>query len=196
MADISTGDAEGKRRRQAASQTPPIFLLTGTPGAGKSSIANRLMRRFPFGLHIPVDDLREWVASGLADPVPVWTDETTRQFTLARRAACYTARLYADAGFAVVVDDVIFPDEAEELFAAPLSGYFLHKFLLQPNVEAALLRNAHRTNKSYNTASLVELIRTIHNMMPASAYVEKGWTVIDSTHLGVEETVDAILSRI
>ena len=49
----------------------PIFLLSGTPGAGKSSVATALMQHFEFGLHIPVDDLREWVVSGLADPVPI-----------------------------------------------------------------------------------------------------------------------------
>ena len=45
-----------------------IVLITGTPGAGKSVTAAALMRRFPFGLHIPVDDLREWVVSGISAP--------------------------------------------------------------------------------------------------------------------------------
>lgn len=171
-------------------------MITGTPGAGKTSVATALMRRFPFGLHIPVDDLREWVVSGLADPVPVWMDETTRQFRIARQAASHTARLYASEGFAVAIDDVIFPHEAEEMFARPLSDFTLHKVLLQPNVEAALSRNATRTNKSFDTAGLAGLIRKIHDMMPASVYARAGWTIIDSTHLGVEETVDEILKRI
>jgi chloramphenicol 3-O-phosphotransferase len=178
------------------SQRKPIFLITGTPGAGKTSAATMLMRRFPFGLHIPVDDLREWVVSGLADPVPTWTDETTRQFHLARQAASYTARLYADAGFAVAIDDVVFPDEAEALFVAPLSGYTLRKVLLRPGVEMALSRNAQRTNKSYNTAGLVETIRNVHEMMPPETFARMGWIVIDSTYLSLEETVDEILKHI
>src|SRR5947209_3291908 len=32
----------------------PIFLITGAPGTGKTSVATALMRRFPYGLHIPV----------------------------------------------------------------------------------------------------------------------------------------------
>ena len=69
----------------------PLFLITGAPGVGKSVTAAALMRRFPFGLHIPVDDLREWVVSGIAQPVPEFTEETARQFRLARSAAAQVA---------------------------------------------------------------------------------------------------------
>ena len=46
------------------------------------------MRRFPFGLHIPVDDLREWVVSGISQPVPEFTAETGRQFHSGARRGC------------------------------------------------------------------------------------------------------------
>jgi predicted ATPase len=81
----------------------PIYFLTGAPGAGKSTLAVALLRHFEFGIHIPVDDLREWVVSGISHPLP-WTDETSRQFILAENAACDLAIRYQDAGFAVVID--------------------------------------------------------------------------------------------
>ena len=51
----------------------PIFLISGTPASGKSSVSLALMRRFARGVHLAVDDLREMVISGIAHPVPEWT---------------------------------------------------------------------------------------------------------------------------
>ena len=178
------------------SQSAPIFIITGTPGAGKSSVAAALMRRFPFGLHIPIDDLREWVVSGIAPPVPVWTEETSPQFRLARLAAAQMACLCADAGFAVAIDDVISPAEVQALFEAALPGYSVYKVLLRPVLETALRRNAERANKTFDTVVLDEVIRRLHTSMEESAYTQAGWLVIDNGALDVAETVDIILGRV
>ena len=167
--------------------------MSGVPGSGKSSVCVALMRRFPKGLHVPVDTIREWVVSGIAHPVPVWTTETSRQFMLARRTAAQAARTYAEAGFAVAIDDVIFPDEAEELFVEPLSAFPLYKILLRPSLEVALARNASRTNKSFDTASLIQTIAELHRNMDADHFKASGWAVIDNTNLSIDQTVEQIL---
>ena len=174
---------------------PPIFLITGAPGAGKTTVSTTLMQRFPFGLHIPVDDLRLWVVSGIAHPVPIWTDETTRQFKIARRAAAHTARLYAEAGFAVAIDDVLFPQAADEEFVKPLEGHTVHKVLLRPTLEVALQRNAQRTNKTFDTSLLTDEVRNLHGYMSVPMYERWGWHVIDTSEMSLEDTVEEILSR-
>lgn len=175
-------------------QPPVVYIISGTPGAGKSSVAEALMKRFPKGLHIPMDDLREWVVSGRADPIPTWTSETTRQFALARKSAAHVARVYAEAGFAVAVDDVIFPYEAEALFEEPLVPLPVRKVLLRPNLEAALSRNATRTNKVFDTSVLEGIIRDLDRNLSVGLFHRKGWAVIDSSNHTLEETVDAILA--
>jgi adenylylsulfate kinase-like enzyme len=175
---------------------PVIFLITGAPGTGKTSVATALMQHFPFGLHIPVDDLREWVVSGIAHPIPNWTDETNRQFWLARQAAVQTARLYANAGFVVAIDDIIYPAEAQALYISQLPGYPIGKVVLQPTLDSALERNAQCTNKYYDTTVLTGTIRAIHQSLAAYNFAEAGWLSIDSTNLIVEQTVDEILTHV
>ena len=170
----------------------PIFLITGTPGSGKSSVARALLQRFEFGLHLPVDDLREFVVSGIAHPVPTWTEETGRQFSLARESATSTAKLYATNGFAVVIDDVISSEDVSSIFEPVFAEFDFHKILLQPKLEVALERNRTRTNKNFDPSFLEEPIRQIHAWMSAQK-LPRNWSKLDSSDLSLEQTVAAIL---
>jgi 2-phosphoglycerate kinase len=175
--------------------TPPIFLISGPPGAGKTSVSRALMQRFPFGIHIPTDDFREWVVSGRADPVPAWTDETTRQFLLARRSVAQVVLNYVEAGFAAAIDDIIFPDETLELFEKPFVGQTFFKVLILPAREVMQQRNATRTNKTFDTSILETTIDNLHQVMSSDQFSKEGWIVIDSSQMSLEQTVDEILRR-
>jgi chloramphenicol 3-O-phosphotransferase len=170
----------------------PIFLLTGTPGSGKSSVARALLQRFEFGLHLPVDDLREFVVSGISHPVPNWTEETGRQFRLARESAASTAKLYANNGFAIVIDDVISSDDVSSIFEPLFAEFNFHKILIQPRLEVALERSRTRTNKNFDPSFLEEPIHQIYAWMSAQK-VPHNWLRLDSSELNLEQTVDAIL---
>ncbi len=165
----------------------PIFLISGPPAAGKTTLCDALLARFERGLHLPVDDLRGWVGPGMADSVP-WTDETERQFQIAEGAALGVARHYQTAGFAVAVDHCRNPRRLDESFAVP----GVVKVLLMPDLETNLRRSHTRTNKAFDPHLLDETIAYTNDRYRQD--VGAGWLVIDNAELSVEATVERIMA--
>jgi len=171
-----------------------VWLITGAPGAGKTTVSVALCRRFSLALHIPVDDIREWVRSGFSNPV-AWTAETTRQFALARRGAARIAADYADAGFVAVLDDVVRASELDQ-YTDYLGDTRLRKVLLNPSLETVLVRNAAPGRKPFDPSILEAACRGLHPLLAAENTAEQGWIVVDSTRLNLDETVDAIVRAV
>jgi len=170
---------------------PPIFLISGPPGAGKSSVARALLERFEFGIHLPLDDLREFVVSGIAHPVPTLTPEFGRQYCLSLEAGILLAQLYARNGFAVAIDNVVSVDDAR-VFDTAFQNQPFHKILLLPRLETALERNRTRRNKSFDTSVLKGVIQRIHAEYGGQV-LGADWTVLDTSELSLEQTVKKIL---
>ena len=151
-----------------------------------------MLQRFEFGLHIDVDGIREMVVSGLASPLE-WTDETTRQFELAIRASAAMARVYAEAGFAVVIEGGMDAEMVERALAeAEISDRFVG-VVLQPRLDVALERNRRRTSKAFDTGILEDVMREIDAGL-ADDGARDGWHRIDNSDEHVDATVDRILS--
>ncbi len=171
--------------------SPPIFVITGQLASGKSSLARALLDRFPRGLHIDVDAVREMVTSGLASPLE-WTDETTRQFELAVSAAAAVARIYRSAGFAVAIEGAIDPTSVElALSEAGLDGAWIG-VELHPRVDVAIERNRSRRTKPFDTSILERVIHDIDRDIAAAA-PRKNWTRLDNSEQSVADTTDQVL---
>lgn len=149
------------------------FVLTGPPGAGKTTLASRIAGRISPTLHIPVDDLRSWVASGLSESVP-WTEETERQFQIAEAATLGITQTYAGHGFHVVIDHCRNIDRLNMVFSslAPV------KILVLPALETTLRQNAERQNKDFDPQVLVETIKFTHHAFSNADH--SGWEVLRS----------------
>ncbi len=173
---------------------PPVFLVVGPPAVGKTTTSRALAARFTRSVHVPVDDLRHMVVSGLALPAIEWADELVRQIALARGVAIRMAQDYAASGFAVVLDD--FPDPfllAE--YAAFAARPRTHRVLLLPPREVALRRNRGRSGDGPEGDYIEGALPVAYAIV--EPHVDRlraeGWVVLDTSDLGVEETADAIL---
>ena len=122
-------------------------LLIGPAGAGKTSVAEHWAdhRRVPTA-HISLDDVREWVRSGFADPQSGWNDHSEAQYRLARRTCGFAARNFLANGISCILDDAVFPDRP----VVGLGGWKRHvgpgllPVVLLPGLEIVLERNAER----------------------------------------------------
>jgi chloramphenicol 3-O-phosphotransferase len=173
----------------------PVFLVTGTPGAGKSSVARALAARFSLGIHLDLDSVRLMVVSGFARPGFTWGPEVDLQFRLARATAIHMVRAYAAEGFAIVVDDMLGPrgDDPPGLqdYTELARDASFHPVLLQPSLDVTLARADARGGELLPW--LREVVPPLYAAM--ESHLTTGWTVVDSSTSTVQETVDEILAR-
>ena len=86
----------------------PVYIITGPPGAGKSTIAEKLALSFEKGLHLQCDWIYNMVKGGYKEP---WNDHDKQLISVMYKAAQSMLSVYAQAGFCVVIDYVFERDE-------------------------------------------------------------------------------------
>jgi predicted kinase len=174
---------------------PPIYFIVGPPAVGKSTTSRALAARFPKSIHIPVDDLRNMVVTGLALPAAEWSDELALQVALARNSVSHMALTYRDAGFAVVIDDFWDPNRLADY--RTLFGHSeVRKIVLFPDQAEAHRRNQKRSGDSQARAYIDQGIRDVYRLLGkvVADLAGQGWLVVDTTGLSIDQTVDVILS--
>ncbi|MEI7032006.1 Pro-rich N-terminal domain-containing protein [Streptomyces pratensis] len=171
-------------------------LLIGPAGAGKTTVARlwAARRRAPTA-HVSLDDVREWVCSGFADPQAGWNDHSEAQYRLARRTCGFAARNFLANGISCILDDAVFPDRP----VVGLGGWKRHvgpgllPVVLLPGLEIVLERNAARSG---NRRLSDEEVARIHGRM--AGWYGSGLPIIDNSTYDVETTarvLDDVLAR-
>jgi len=117
----------------------PVLLLTGAPGAGKTTTARLLAERADRAAHVESDRFFAFVVSGYVDP---WRRESHGQNEAVMEAVGRAASAYASAGYFTIVDGIILP----KWFLRPLAdelgraGHPVAYVVLRAPLEACLAR--------------------------------------------------------
>ncbi len=175
----------------------PVFLVVGAPAVGKSTTAHALASRFEKSIHIPVDDVRDMVVSGLLYPSAEWGTGLIEQLRLARESVAQMARTYRQAGFVVVIDDFWDPNSRLLEYGELLDEPNTHKVLLYPTQQAAQERNRKRTGPSDASEYIAGGIQVVYEYLSTevAGLACQGWMVLDTTDQSVEATVVSILAQ-
>ena len=79
-----------------------VWLISGIPGAGKTTVGRLLAGRFERSVLIEGDRLQEWIVSGNVWPGLEPAAESSRQMRLNRRNQCLLAQSYAEQAKALI----------------------------------------------------------------------------------------------
>ena len=164
------------------------FIISGIPGAGKTTVARLIAESLPRAAHIEGDLIdHHLIVSGGVPPEGDPRDEAERQLVLRRRNICLLADSFAEDGFVPVIDDVVISPGVLNLYRTLLHTRPAVFVQLTPRLDVVRDRDAARDKHVFEIWQ--HLDRQMRDSMPRVGL----W--LDTTDLSAQKTVDAILAR-
>lgn len=168
---------------------PGVILVTGIMASGKSTVAQLLAERFEKSVHLRGDAFRRMIVNDRKEVGPNAEQEVLEQLRLRYRLAAQAADTYVQAGFTVVVQDVVIGRMLRDFVSFIQSSPF-YIVVLCPNTSAVARREAERSKKGYGAWTVEALDQVLRNETPEIGM----W--LDTSEWSPEETVSAILERV
>lgn len=168
--------------RLAADLGGSIVVVTGPPGAGKSTVVTKLVALADRAVLIDGDAFFQYVKSGW---IPPWQPEATGQNQTVIDALGAAAGAYSRGRYVVFVDGIIGPwflDRFRAAFNAPL-----HYVVVRPSREAAFARGTARPDPQMSDP--VPIAKMYDEFESLGVYERR---VVDNSMQTVDETVAAI----
>lgn len=168
---------------------PAIILVTGIMASGKSTVAQLLSEQFKKSVHLRGDIFRKMIVNSRKEVHPDSGNDVLEQLRLRYRLAAQSAVTYYQAGFTVIVQDVVVGAMLND-FISYISSRPFYLVVLCPKPAVVATREEARPKKGYGIWRVEELDAVLRNETPRIGL----W--LDSSELSVEETVNEIMERL
>ena len=161
-----------------------IVIVSGPPGAGKSTVCEALCARYDRTVHLETDQLYGSIRMGFIAP---WKPGSMRQNLMVSRAAARAATAFAQEQYGVFIDGVIgpahLPTYLEELRPA---GVPVHYAVLLPPLDVIVRRATERDKR---IAGAGDMFERVHGMFVDAPH---SWT-LDTSDMTAQKAADAVM---
>ena len=167
-------------------QANEILILTGTPGAGKTTTSKALAAASGSPkVHLHCDDFWHFIKHGA---IPPFLDAAHQQNDTVVKVLAQAAQGYAEGGYFVIVDGVVGP-----WFLDAFTGLSVrvHYIVLQIDVESAIARCQARGGDTLTDA---KVIASLHHQLSSLGVLSKH--ALDVRGLSPERTLAAVVGAV
>jgi cytidylate kinase len=164
-----------------------LTVVTGPPGAGKSTVAAVIAKRFDPSVLVAGDAFFDFLAEGAIEP---WLPESQQQNDVVIAAAAAATGAFVAGGYTTIFDGVLGPWFLGSFLRRARLGALNYAVLL-PSAEACVRRVATRRGHGFADEPATRKMHGEFSNAPVAAR-----HVFVTDHQRVEETVDQILQRL